>query len=429
MVASKPRRTSILGKWIFGLTIRAWIHLLILIPIRGATSAIPIRAPRSFLKWLADNLGFRRLHTALTVRCIATAPFFNADIEGRDSITYDTALSFNRFNGKERRVAHPLLAANMQSVINDGLADAVVESGQVVLAHRYFGEQEQMRFVRKYQGKVFGCVGIRNPEEEIQLAIRLIDAGAVGIIIESTHVDHYKPIAILKGIVKARPDADIGVGNIVTFAAAIRAIRAGASFLKVGMGPGSPCTTRENGIGLPQADAIAEVSAAARLCGIPVWADGGIQGRFVANACLALGADILVAGQLAARCVESARGKLDETFPFNEDTKEVKESEECPHGLLTRYYGEASDLARERSESSDRDRKHVAEGKEGMIPVLHTWFEVVHEIKSGMNVVLGFTGSRSIREFHRKVIAQGLLYGISPNYSLESNTNLGKRQH
>jgi len=122
-----------------------------------------------------------------------------------------------------------------------------------------------------------------------------------------THGGSYWPYWICEQLKSTHPEAKIGIGNLATFEDSARSIRAGADMVKVGMGPGSPCTTRlVTGVGEAQLTAIAMAVLAARPFGIPVIADGGILDPFLP---LFLGASGYMYGQECARCMESAGGR------------------------------------------------------------------------------------------------------------------------
>ncbi|MCD7891254.1 MAG: IMP dehydrogenase [Ruminococcus sp.] len=218
----------------------------------------------------------------------------------------------------------------------------------------------------------------------------LIDAQADVLVLDSAHGHSANIIKCLKMVKEAFPDTPIIAGNIATAEAAEALIAAGADCLKVGIGPGSTCTTRVvAGIGVPQITAVYDVACVAQKHGIPVIADGGIKYSGDIVKALAAGANVVMLGSLLAGC-EEAPGET-----------------EIYQGRQFKVYRGMGSLGAMACGSKDRyfqegAKKLVPEGVEGRVPfkgsVADTIFQLVGGIRSGM----GYCGCVDIPTLHEK---------------------------
>ena len=378
----------------------------------GAVRApIQISNPQSFLGWLLDATGFAPTPTALSLHDLCFRPYYS-EVESRAEPVLTTKLT--------RRVSTslPWVPANMQSVINRSLGRKLVDRGIVPIYHRYFGLEDQLDWVREFRDRTMVSCGVRDRETLSQVRA-LLDAGALGCVIDITHGDSVMVLRLLEQLKQSHPEKDVMTGNICTYEAGVRAINAGADGLKVGMGPGSPCTTRiVTRVGVPQATAIAEVCAAARPHGIPVCADGGVEGTAESNLCIGLGASTVMAGKLFAKSLESAQGRL------AEDRKAVAQSETHPFELEIFYFGEASAEARKRRVNYVMTPGTVPEGEGKWVPVTHTIDEFLARMEGGLRSAMTLIGTRNIEEFIQRVWNERLIIRASTTYAIESGTRL-----
>ena len=226
----------------------------------------------------------------------------------------------------------------------------------------------------------------------------------------------------MKLIKKKFKSLEIVAGNIATSEAALALIKAGADALKVGIGPGSICTTRIiAGIGVPQMTAIMDVSSVAKKYKIPVIADGGIKFSGDITKALAAGADCVMIGNLLAGTDESPgdlvlyQGRSYKTYRGMGSIEAMKE------GSKDRYYQE--DII---------DSKLVPEGIEGRVPYRGTTTKVIFQLVGGLKAGMGYTGSKSLLELKKanflKLTGAGLkeshvhdvvISREAPNYSLD----------
>lgn len=243
---------------------------------------------------------------------------------------------------------------------------------------------------RDEKGRLLCGAAIGVTANVLERAHALVDAQADVLVLDSAH-GHSKNIINTLKMVKAEfPNVPVIAGNIATAEAAEALIAAGADAVKVGIGPGSICTTRiVAGIGVPQITAVYDVAQVAKKYGIPVIADGGIKYSGDIVKALAAGANVVMLGSLLAGCAESPG----ET--------------EIYQGRSFKVYRGMGSLAAMANGSKDRyfqegAKKLVPEGVEGRVPykgsVADTIFQLVGGIRSGM----GYCGCPTIEELHQK---------------------------
>ncbi len=219
----------------------------------------------------------------------------------------------------------------------------------------------------------------------------LVDAGVDVLVLDSAH-GHSKGILDTVKKIKETMEVDVIAGNIATAEATLALIEAGADAVKVGIGPGSICTTRiVAGVGVPQISAIDECAEAARPHGVPVIADGGIKYSGDIAKALAVGASCVMAGSLLAG-TEEAPG---DTIMFQgrqyKSYRGMGSIGAMQKGSTDRYFqdGTASD-------------KLVPEGIEGRVPFRGSIAGIVHQMMGGLRASMGYCGSEDIKMFWEK---------------------------
>ncbi len=233
--------------------------------------------------------------------------------------------------------------------------------------------------------RVAAAVGVSG--DTIERITELVNAGADAIVIDTAH-GHSKGVLEMTTKVKRQfPDIELVVGNIATGEAAKALIKAGANAIKVGIGPGSICTTRViAGIGVPQLTAIYDVSQAIAGTGVPVIADGGIRYTGDIVKALVAGADSVMNGSLFAGVDESPgetiiyEGRKFKTY------RGMGSIEAMQKGSKDRYFQDAEDDI----------KKLVPEGIVGRIPYKGSLSEVVHQMIGGMRAGMGYCGAKNI---------------------------------
>jgi IMP dehydrogenase len=243
---------------------------------------------------------------------------------------------------------------------------------------------------------VGAAVGV-GPDAE-KRAHDLIDAGVDLLIVDTAH-GHSRAVVEMVALLKRTTSVDVVGGNVATREGALALVEAGADGIKVGVGPGSICTTRVvAGVGVPQISAIYEASRAARPAGVPIIGDGGVQFSGDIAKALVAGADTVMVGSLLAGC-EEAPG--DVVFVSGKQFKAYRGMGSL--GAM-QSRGEARSYSKDRYFQDDvlSDDKLVPEGIEGMVPYRGPLSVVAHQLVGGLRASMGYSGASSIPELHAK---------------------------
>ncbi|HEX8561370.1 MAG TPA: IMP dehydrogenase [Flavobacterium sp.] len=233
--------------------------------------------------------------------------------------------------------------------------------------------------------RVAAAIGVTG--DAVQRAEALVNAGVDAIIIDTAH-GHTKGVVDVLKLVKTQfPDVDVVVGNIATPEAALYLVENGADGVKVGIGPGSICTTRVvAGVGFPQFSAVLEVAAALRGSGVPVIADGGIRYTGDIPKALAAGADSVMLGSLLAGTKESPG----ETIIFEgrkfKSYRGMGSVEAMKEGSKDRYFQDVEDDI----------KKLVPEGIVGRVPYKGELNESMQQFIGGLRAGMGYCGAKDI---------------------------------
>ncbi len=226
---------------------------------------------------------------------------------------------------------------------------------------------------------------------QMDRAKALVDAGVDVLVLDSAH-GHSKGILDTVAAIKKEMEIDIIAGNVATAEATEALIKAGADAVKVGIGPGSICTTRiVAGVGVPQISAIDECAAAARPHGVPVIADGGIKYSGDLAKALAVGASCVMAGSLLAGTEESPGETIMYQGRQYKSYRGMGSIGAMTKGSTDRYFQEGT--------AAD---KLVPEGIEGRVPYRGTIATVIHQMLGGLRSSMGYCGSDSIPTFWKK---------------------------
>jgi len=239
--------------------------------------------------------------------------------------------------------------------------------------------------------RVGAAVGVGYDREERLEA--LVRAGVDVVIIDTAHGHSQGVLDAVADSKRAYPDLQLIAGNIATGEAAEALIKAGVDAVKVGIGPGSICTTRVvAGVGVPQITAIADVARVTQKAGVPLIADGGIKYSGDIPKAVAAGADIIMIGSLFAGTDESPG----ETILYQ--------------GRTYKAYRGMGSLGAMKKGSKDRyfqadvesDVKLVPEGIEGRVPYRGSLSENIHQLMGGLRAGMGYTGCRTIKELQAR---------------------------
>jgi IMP dehydrogenase len=268
--------------------------------------------------------------------------------------------------------------------------------------------------------RVAAAIGVTG--DAVDRAEALVKAGVDAVIIDTAHGHTAGVITILKAIKQQFPKLEVIVGNIATGEAAKYLVEAGADAVKVGIGPGSICTTRVvAGVGFPQFSAVLEVAAAIKGTGIPVIADGGIRYTGDIPKAIAAGADTVMLGSLLAGTKESPGETIIYEGRKFKSYRGMGSVEAMKQGSKDRYFQDVEDDI----------KKLVPEGIVGRVPYKGELYESIHQFIGGLRAGMGYCGAKDIstlKETGRfvKITASGIneshphdvtITKEAPNYS------------
>ena len=242
------------------------------------------------------------------------------------------------------------------------------------------------------QGRLRVAAGVGVSYDTYDRITALVEAGVDAIVIDTAHGHSQGVIDVLKEAKKQFPTVDMVIGNIATAAAAKILAEAGADGIKVGIGPGSICTTRIiAGVGVPQLTAIYDVAKALKDTGIPVIADGGLRYSGDVVKALAAGGWSVMMGSLLAG-VEESPG---ETILYNgrkfKSYRGMGSLEAMQKGSKDRYFQDVEDDI----------KKLVPEGIAARVPYKGTLYEVIYQMVGGLRAGMGYCGAANIEQLHQ----------------------------
>ncbi len=271
--------------------------------------------------------------------------------------------------------------------------------------------------------RVGAAVGVGADLDE--RAAALVKAGVDLLVIDTAHGHSQGVLDTIARIRKEYPQVQLMAGNIATAAAAQALVDAGVDAIKVGIGPGSICTTRVvAGVGVPQITAIQQVAKVARAAGIPLIADGGIKFSGDLPKAVAAGADVIMIGSLFAGTEESPGETILYQGRTYKSYRGMGSMGAMKQGSKDRYF-----------QADEDDVKLVPEGIEGRVPYRGPLSDNIHQLIGGLRSGMGYTGCRTIKDLQQKgqfvrITNAGLreshvhdvtITQEAPNYRMERN--------
>ena len=240
------------------------------------------------------------------------------------------------------------------------------------------------------KGRLLCAAAIGVTRDVLDRVGALLQCGVDALVLDSAHGHSANIMRVIREVKEAYPDCQLIAGNVATAAATEALIRAGADCVKVGIGPGSICTTRVvSGIGVPQITAVLECAAMADKYGIPVIADGGIKYSGDITKAIAAGGRVVMMGSMLAGC-EEAPGEM-EVF----------------QGRQFKVYRGMGSLGAMARGSKDRyfqenNKKLVPEGVEGRVPYKGAVSDTIYQMMGGLRSGMGYCGAHNIEELRTK---------------------------
>ena len=325
----------------------------------------------------------------------------------KEALTFDDVLLLPRFSNilpadtnisldlsKNIKLKSPFLSSAMDTVTESLMAIAMSESGGIGVIHRNLDIKKQSREVAKVKKKnLLVGAAIGTTHEDLNRAKFLVDSGVDLIVIDTAHGHSEKVLKTLPKIKKKNFKIPICVGNIATGEAAKRLHNSGADIIKVGIGPGSICTTRMvAGIGVPQITAIMEVTEALKGKKTKIISDGGIKFSGDIAKALAAGADAIMMGSIFAGTEESPGKKFKIKNKYYKQYRGMGSIGAMSAGSSNRYF-----------QKNYKDKsKFVPEGVDGRVEFKGNVSKIIHQLKGGLRSSMGYVGAKKLNDLKKK---------------------------
>jgi IMP dehydrogenase len=304
----------------------------------------------------------------------------------------ETNLNINLGNNLNLKI--PFLSSAMDTVTESKMAITIAQKGGLGIVHRNLSILEQIKEIKKVKNEnlIVGAA-IGTAKEDLIRFKSILDAGVDLVVIDTAHGHSEKVIKMLNKIKKISSKTPICVGNIASGEAALKLYNEGADILKVGIGPGSICTTRMiAGIGVPQITAVMEVKKIMKNRKIKIISDGGIKfsGDIVKG--LAAGADAIMMGSIFAGTDESPGKKFKYNNRFYKSYRGMGSIGAMSAGSSNRY-----------SQKNHKDKsKFVPEGVEGRVLYKGSVEKILYQLQGGLRSSMGYIGAKMIKEIKKK---------------------------
>ena len=333
----------------------------------------------------------------------------------------------------------PIASSAMDTVTESEMAIAMSKAGGIGILHRNLSIEDQVKHVKLTKaatpdGLVGAAVGVG--DDGYARAQALIEAGVDVVVVDTAHGHHRGVLDAVARIKKAYSHVDVIGGNVATRAGAQALINAGVDAVKVGVGPGSICTTRVvAGVGVPQVTAIMEAHKACFTADIPLIADGGLQYSGDIAKAIVAGADTVMLGSLLAGCAESPADLIEI------NGKKYKGYRGMGSLGAMQSRGEQKSYSKDRYMQDDvlAEDKLVPEGIEGKVAYSGPVAQVLHQLVGGLRSGMGYAGAATIAELQSRgqliqITAAGLHeshphdildVADAPNYRNTSSGNNG----
>ena len=324
----------------------------------------------------------------------------------KESLTFDDVLLLPRYSNvlpsetdislnltKKISLQVPFLSSAMDTVTESKMAIAIANEGGIGIIHRNFTIKNQTKEVIKVKKKrllVGAAVGTSN--EDVERAKSLLSNGCDLIVVDTAHGHSEKVLKILSKLKKNSAKVPICVGNIATGEAAKKLYNSGADIIKVGIGPGSICTTRMvAGIGVPQISAIMEIKQTLKNKKIKIISDGGIKFSGDIAKAIAAGADAIMMGSIFAGTNESPGKKFKLNGKIYKQYRGMGSIGAMSSGSANRYF-----------QKNFKDKsKFVPEGVEGRVEYKGDVSKIIYQLKGGLRSSMGYIGAKNLAQISK----------------------------
>ena len=325
----------------------------------------------------------------------------------KEALTFDDVLLLPKYSNvlpsntniflklsKKISLKVPFLASAMDTVTEHRMATAIAKQGGMGIIHRNLNIKDQSKEVKIVKkNNLFVGAAIGTNKEDLDRARSLISNGVDLIVIDTAHGHSEKVLKILTKLKKIIKQIPVCVGNIATGEAAKKLYNSGADIIKVGIGPGSICTTRMvAGIGVPQISAIMEVKKALKNKKIKIISDGGIKFSGDIAKALAAGADAIMMGSIFAGTDESPGKKFRINGKIYKQYRGMGSIGAMSAGSANRYF-----------QKNFKDKsKFVPEGVEGRVEYKGKVSKIIYQLQGGLRSSMGYIGAKNLKEINKK---------------------------
>ena len=320
----------------------------------------------------------------------------------KEALTFDDVLLLPRYSNvlpsetdislnltKSIKLDTPFLSSAMDTVTESKMAIAMARSGGIGIIHRNLNIKKQSEEVyRVKKNGLYVGAAVGTSLDDLVRAKSLFNNGVDLIVVDTAHGHSEKVLKIVSKIKKINSKIPICVGNIATGEAAKKLYNAGADIIKVGIGPGSICTTRMvAGIGVPQITAIMNVSKALKGKSIKIISDGGIKFSGDIAKAIAAGADAIMMGSIFAGTEESPGKKFKIKNKFYKKYRGMGSIGAMSAGSSNRYF-----------QKNYKDKsKFVPEGVDGRVEYKGNVSKIIYQLKGGLRSSMGYVGAKKLK--------------------------------
>ena len=325
----------------------------------------------------------------------------------KEALTFDDVLLLPKYSNilpsntnidltltKKITLKVPFLTSAMDTVTESKMAIAIAKEGGLGIIHRNLNIKKQAYEVLKVKNKkLLVGAAIGTNKEDLERARSLRSNGVDLIVIDTAHGHSEKVLRTLSKLKKITKDIPVCVGNIATGEAAKKLYNSGANIIKVGIGPGSICTTRMvAGIGVPQISAIMDVKKSLKKKKIKIISDGGIKFSGDIAKALAAGADAIMMGSIFAGTEESPGKKFKSNGKIYKKYRGMGSIGAMSSGSANRYF-----------QKNFKDKsKFVPEGVEGRVEYKGKVSKIIYQLQGGLRSSMGYIGARNLDEINKK---------------------------
>ena len=325
------------------------------------------------------------INESLTFDDVLLVPQYSSVLPSETNITSNLT--------KNIKLKVPFLSSAMDTVTESKMAIAIARVGGIGIIHRNFSIKDQSKEITKVKKNNF-LVGaaVGTDRDDIKRAKSLLDHGCDLIVIDTAHGHSEKVLRTLSKLKKINKLIPICVGNIATGEAAKKLYNSGADIIKVGIGPGSICTTRiVAGIGVPQISAIMDVKKSLKKKKIKIISDGGIKFSGDIAKALAAGADAIMMGSIFAGTDESPGKKFKLNGKFYKQYRGMGSIGAMSSGSANRYF-----------QKNYKDKsKFVPEGVEGRVEYKGDVSKIIYQLKGGLQSSMGYIGAKNLNQISK----------------------------